>query len=207
MPAPTRSALLAGADRAVPAAVLAALPTLGLFAGPAYAALLIGLGLLRLARALAGPGGRLGAPDRGLALFVAAFLLLCWASPLWSIVPATSLRGAAQASLILLPLLVLLCPWPAAEAAAPRLLAVIGIAIPIGAVLASLDLLTGLHVQALIVHRPPIDALTKYNRGLDYLSLIVWPVAGALWRRGARARALALLAVVALPVLLGHSLA
>lgn len=207
MHASSRPAPLAAADRAVPAAVLAALPTIGLFAGPAYAALMIGLGLLRLVRAVLAPGALLALPDRLLVALTLGFLLLCWASPLWSIVPATSLRGAAQLSAILLPLLILMAPWPMAEAEARPLLRIVALAIPVGAALATLDLRTGLHVQAWIVHRPPLDALTKYNRGLDYLSLIVWPVAGWLWRRGARGRAGLLLAVAAVPVLLGHSLA
>ena len=212
MPAPSRQDFLARPDRIVPVAVFAALPTLGLLSGPAYAGLMIGLGLLRLVRAGLGwtglvPGGRLSWPEPRLIVLAALFLILCWASPLWSIVPATSLRGAAQETAILLPLLVLLSPWPEAGALAPRLFAVLGLAILAGAALVAADLLSGDHLQALVTGRRPIDAITKYNRGLDYLALIVWPVAGYLWRGGRRMLAPGLLALVLAMTLLGHSLA
>lgn len=195
----------AAVDRWVPVAVFAALPTIGLAAGPSYATLMFGLaGVWSLGDLALRRGWP--APDRPLVALAGGFLLLCWASAAWSIVPAASLRAAGQATAIFAATL-LLCAPRAREGLADRLFPVLLATCVVGAVLAGLDMASGFRLETLISGKPGLASATKYNRGLDYLVLIVWPVLGyALGRRWWWRGGLLVLAVAAVEVM-GLSLA
>src|SRR5438128_1117330 len=66
-----------------PVGVFAALPTVGLAAGPSYASLVMGLSALRLIVALP----ERPYIDRTLAAVVVSFIVLGWATILWSVAP------------------------------------------------------------------------------------------------------------------------
>ena len=68
-------------------AVFGALPTVGLVAGPSYAGLIFGLGVVLLAHGIV-TERRFPVIDRELGLIAVAFAMLCWASAAWSIDPA-----------------------------------------------------------------------------------------------------------------------
>jgi O-antigen ligase len=162
--------------------VFAALPTVGLVNGPIYAPLLFGLGVLRLILAR----GRIDL-DMPLARLACAFALLCWVSCLWSIVPGHSAAGVLQTTGVLAGALILLAGPPAPV----RLASVLGGAVLAGAAVMVADRLTGNHLLHLMsVH----EGATKYNRGIDYLLIILMPLL-ALLVQGRRWRLVAALAV------------
>ncbi len=176
-------------DAALVLAVFALLPTAGLVNGPVYAPLLFGMAVVRLILLRSLP-----APDAALAALAAAFALLCWASCLWSIVPAHSVAGAAQTTAVFAGGLILL-GGPAPPA---RLPGVMAWAILAGAALMVADRLTGNRFLHVFTHHV---GATKYNRGIDYLLILLMPLLGYLvqarrWRLAA-ALALAAAAVVA----------
>ena len=153
--------------------MLLALPVVGLVAGPLYAALVFGLGGTASVLAAAAER-RAPALDRPFAALALAFAALCWASALWSIVPGRSAVAAGQLSLILAAALVVLAlPPPAADVRAtamrwlPR-------AMSLGVAVLCLDTALGYPLQGLMGHEG-----TKYNRGLNYLVLLAWPLAAA----------------------------
>jgi O-antigen ligase len=61
---------------------------------------------------------------------------------------------------------VLLLAW-----LAPRLIAMV-----VGVAVACLDMAMGYPLELLVSTKPGVQAATKYNRGVDYLVLIAWPV-------------------------------
>ncbi len=151
-------------------AVFAALPTVGLVNGPVYAPLLFSLAVLRLAIAR----GRI-AIDPGLALVTSAFALLCWASCLWSASPSHSAAGALEMTAVMAGALVLCGGTPPPH----RLVNWLAGAILVGTVSMVADRLTGNHLLHLATRH---GGATKYNRGIDYLLLLLIPLAGTLAR-------------------------
>ncbi len=193
-------------ERWLSAGIFVALPTIGLAAGPAYAALVFGLAIpLALLRWVA--GHRQPTVDWPLAVVAGGFLVLCWASVAWSIVPSRSLHSAIQLTGILLGVLVTGAVWSQPDDLAPWFLPALLCACILGALAASLDMRLGEHVERLIAERPALASLTKYNRGLDYLALIVWPVAAYAWWRRRLWWLVALLAAVGIAQGIGVSLA
>jgi exopolysaccharide production protein ExoQ len=193
-------------ERWLSAGIFVALPTVGLAAGPSYAALVFGLAvLLAVGRWVAGQ--RQPTVDWPLAVLAGGFLVLCWASVAWSIVPSRSLHSAIQLTAILLGVVVAGAVWSQPDELAAWFLPAMLYACILGALAASLDMRLGEHVESLIAARPALASLTKYNRGLDYLGLIVWPVAAYAWWRRRLLWLVALLAAVALALGTGVSLA
>lgn len=184
-------------DRWVPVAVFAALPTLGLAAGPSYAALVFGLAVVQLLGDLA-IGRGLPAIDRALMALAGGFLVLCWASVAWSVAPPDSLRAAGQETAILLLVLIVCRSRPDADLRTATVFPIMLAACLVGVALAGLDISSGFRLESLVSGKPGLASATKYNRGLDYLALIVWPVLGyAVWRRWWWRGGLLLLAVFA----------
>jgi exopolysaccharide production protein ExoQ len=172
-----------GVDQWAAILVFAGLPTLGLAAGPSYSSMIIGLAALQL---LSGMGAGRGLPpiDRPFAAIAGVFLLLCWASATWAIVPRESLRAALGLTGVLAALLVFLTGRYDRPEVVERLFRVLLIAIVVGISLACLDMALGYPLESVISTKPGVHAATKYNRGFDYLVLIAWPVlAHAGWRR------------------------
>jgi len=172
-----------GVDRWAPVLVYAGLPTLGLVAGPSYSSMIIGLTVVQLLSALA--AGR-GVPpiDRPLAAIAALFLLLCWASAAWSIVPRESVRGALGLTGVLVALLVFHAGQTGRPEVIETLFRVLLVATLVGIVVAGLDMALGYPLESLVSTKPGVHAATKYNRGFEYLVLMAWPLlAHAWWRR------------------------
>src|SRR5579871_885237 len=78
----------------------------GIYSGAAYAAPILGLAAILLI--VHGIGRRWPEIDRPLAAIAILFVLLCWISALWSIVPERTVRGAAQLTGIFIGCLILL---------------------------------------------------------------------------------------------------
>lgn len=158
----------------LPVAVFTALPIVGLIAGPSYAALIFGLGVVQLVDGLV---ARRTPPssDRVLLWLAVAFAGLCWATVLWSIVPDRSWRGALQITGIFAASIVVLGNRPPSERTADTLFRSMPIAFALGAAIIALDAATGYHLQSFVAggrSTPP----AKYNRGANYLVLIAWPL-------------------------------
>jgi len=162
--------------------VFAGLPTLGLAAGPSYSSMIIGLAVVQLLSGLA--AGR-GVPsiDWPLAGIAALFLALCWASVAWSIDQRESARAALGLTGVLVALLVFRAGRYGRTAAVETLFHVLLIATLLGILLAWLDVWLGYPLEATISTKPGVHAATKYNRGLDYLVLIAWPLLAHVWWR------------------------
>jgi len=158
--------------------VFALLPTVGLVNGPVYASALFGMAVLRLILLRQAPRF-----DPALTALAVGFVALCWASCLWSIVPAHSAAGAAQATAVLAGALLLI-----GGPAPPALLAlVLSVASLAGAAVMVADRLTGNRLLHVFSHHV---GATKYNRGIDYLLILLMPLLGALvaerrWRLAA----------------------
>ncbi len=164
-----------GVERWAPVVAFALLPTLGLVAGPSYSSMIIGLAVVQLMAGLCAGRG-LPTIDRSLAALAGLFLLLCWASAGWSIVPRESLRAALGLTGVLVAVLVFLAgryDRPDVVAAVFRVLL---IAMVVGVAVACLDMAMGYPLELLVSTKPGVQAATKYNRGVDYLVLIAWPV-------------------------------
>lgn len=201
-----RPAIESAIDRQLPVLVFMALPTIGLAAGPSYAPILFGLAGVQLLGQL-GLGRGLPKVDPPVLGLAVAFLALCWASMMWSIAPHDSLRGAGQESAIFLAMLLLCAPRHDPDDLAEDLFPVLLVACLIGAAFACLDLKYGLHSESWMTGKPGQASATKYNRGLDYLVLIAWPVLAYAWRRGQWGRALLLILAVGMAQAIGLSLA
>jgi O-antigen ligase len=187
-------------------AVFGALPTLGLIAGPSYAGLIFGLGLLQAAIGV-GTQHRVPALDRDLGLIALAFSALCWASIGWSIDAQHSLHAALEMTAIFVGALVFLAgPTPGARGV-ERLFRMLLLASVLGAAALSVDWALGYPLQRLAMGPPRAEVATKYNRGIDYFVLIAWPQLGYAAVRGSRRELIALGASFAVIVALGSSLA
>ncbi len=190
---------MAGAVRsAAPVCAFAALPSAGLVNGALYAPLLFGLGVVLAAALWVADAARPRA-DGALLLLAVLFVALGWASIAWSVAPAESARRALQLTAIAAASLLLLAVPPPEGAAVERLFAVMLGTLAIGALAMVGDRALGYPLQHLIAAKAAYP-VTKYNRGLDYLALLVWPMlaCGAAARR--RPREMLLAATLALLV-------
>ena len=188
-----------GLDMWAPVVAFALLPTLGLVAGPSYSSMIIGLAAVQLVAGFCAGRG-LPSIDRSLAALAGLFLLLCWASAAWSIVPRESLRAAFGLTGVLVALLVFLAGRYDRPDVVAALFRVLLIAIVVGAAGVCLDMALGYPLELLVSTKPGVQAATKYNRGIDYLVLIAWPV---LAHAGCRRRWWAMVALgVAIAVIL-----
>ena len=187
--------------------VYAALPTVGLVAGPSYAALIFGLGFIQLLAVIC-IERRIPVADPALALLAVAFAVVSWATVAWAIQPAHSRGAALQVTVIFAGVLVFLAATPLPDAKAiDRLFLVLAAATVLGAAIIAIDWCIGEKFQSLVMQRPPHGVETKYNRGIDYLVLIAWPqLAFAVWQRRWR-RVGVLTAALAVVLGVGVSLA
>ncbi|WP_158928686.1 O-antigen ligase [Acidisphaera sp. S103] len=171
-----------GIDRSAPVLVFAALPTLGLAAGPSYSSLIIGLAVVQLLSGLAAGRG-LPPIDRPVAAIAGLFLALCWASVIWSIDQRESIRAAAGLTGVLVALLMFRAGRYGRPESMETLFHVLLIATLVGVGIAWFDVRLGYPLEALISTKPGVHAATKYNRGFDYLVLIAWPLLAHVWWR------------------------
>ena len=154
----------------MPVAIFTALPIAGLVEGPAYAGLIFGLGVIQFICVVAARR-TLPPADRVLMGLAIAFASLGWATLIWSIVPERSWRGALQITgIFAASMIVLGNPLPSSRMV-DTVFRFMQIAFVLGAAVICADTLTGYHLQSLLAATP-----TKYNRGVDYLVLIAWPL-------------------------------
>jgi O-antigen ligase len=148
------------------------LPVGGLIAGPVYAPAVFGVAVVGFLWRRAWPQ-----VDRPLAGLAGAFIALSWLGVVWSISPARTEAGALQATLVLPGALAFLAVMRGVPAGRAWVLArVVAVACLVGAVML---------VSDRVDHFVLLKALdgkgvwpTKYNRGIDYFSLILLPVLG-----------------------------
>ena len=195
-----------GVDQWAPVLVFAALPTLGLAAGPSYSSLIIGLAVVQLLSGLAAGRG-LPPIDRPLAAIAGLFLTLCWASVAWSIDQRESMRAALGLTGVLVALLVFRSGRYGRPEAMETLFRVLLIATLVGIGMARLDIWLGYPLEGVISTKPGFHAATKYNRGVDYLVLIVWPLLAHVWWRRRWWSMAALGLAIAVMLAMTHSLA
>lgn len=187
-------------------AVFGALPSLGLIAGPSYAALIFGLGLVQAITSFA-KERRLRSVDPYLGLLGLAFAALCWASVMWSIDPPRSEHAALQTTLVLAGALLFLTTPPLTDEAAERVFRVMAAATIAGTMIFVIDTAVGYKLQLLLLGRPHPDPGAKYNRGIDHLVLIAWPQLAFMAQRRDWRRGVILAVCLAIVVGLGLSLA
>lgn len=158
------------------ATVYAALPTIGLFSGGAYAALIFSLtGILVAAGAI---HRRRPHIDRPLATIGALALAVFWVSATWSIAPGNSLSGSLQMTGIFAGALLFLGLRPQFESAAPLIFRALLVAAIAGPALVILDMAVGHPILGVISGRNPgtTDVDVKLARGLSQLSILIWPI-------------------------------
>lgn len=177
-------------------ATLSLLPTLGLFAGPSYAAIIFASGVIRFTTTAVRSGGKIAVAhfDRRLMALGACFAGLSLASAFWSIAPHKTLSSAVQTAGILGLTILFLAEAPTVrKAAAAGFVKALTISMVIGALLITVDTFLDYPIQGLTGHDEPSF---KYNRGIDYLLLILWPVlAVQVTRRNAAATVLLLCSI------------
>jgi O-antigen ligase len=178
------------------------LPVIGLVAGPTYAAIIFGLGCVYLLRSLI-IERIFPRFDFPISFIAATFLLLCWGSYEWSISPTRTARGAGQLTAIFLGALAMLSYQPPSQRNAHLLIRGMQLALIPGAVIIFSDAVSGYELQSLLTSglSPP----TKYNRGIDYLLVVSWPLLGYSVARREWRMAIAVPALVCVIVISGHS--
>jgi hypothetical protein len=184
-------------------AVFGLLPVVGLVSGPSYALLIFGLASLQALYNLAIHRG-LPRIDPMLLPLAFGFCVLCWAGVTWSIVPQASIRASLQITSILLAVLIFLGNRPVSEKTAGMIFEVMRLGVYVGCGLVILDLLTGHRLQSMVTGNAS-HALTKYNRGVDYLVVVIWPILAYCRQRREPVKTMSLVVVVAVVLLVGES--
>ncbi len=182
------------------------LPTIGLSSGPAYAPIIFSISGIIFIYYFARHRTPPLLPPTSLIAVVTALTLLCWVGWWWSVDPQQTARTAKQFSLIALG--AILCP-PLAHGLGDkerrRLLAGLAVAVAVGAVLVGADMASGYKLTLLRMGWGDPGQFYKYNRGINYLMLIAWPLLAGMVALGWRRQAWAVAALVAVPVVLGLS--
>jgi O-antigen ligase len=183
--------------------ILAALPLAGLLVGPAYASVAWALGALGLLSWWLLRRKR-PAWDRNLVTLAAAFCVLCFLGAAWSIAPQHTLRAAAQLAVILAASLIVIADRSMSPAVAARAFGAMSLALFLGVAVMCVDHVLHYPLERLLAARPPFPG-TKYNRGEDYLTLLLWPVLAFWMLQGRYSRALLVAAAVCVAAAVGVS--
>lgn len=187
-------------------AVYAALCSVGIFSGGAYSGIVIGLAVVLLVAGLA-RGEGMPALDRPLVALAVLFAVLCWASALWSIVPERTVRGALQVTGVFAGVLVLLAEKKLLRAGASLILTAALFAAILGETVTSADFLLGHPIMRHVaIHSASGGAVNvKFDRGLSYLAILLWPILAHAWQSGRRMAAVAAVILAGLALALGVS--
>ncbi len=177
-------------------AVFACLPTVGVFAGGAYAALVIGLAVILLVAELS--ARRVPQIDLPLAAIVASFVVLLWATALWSIVPERTVRSAVSMTGLAVGCMIFLGLRRPLEQRARVILGAALIAAITGPALVMIDMAAGHPTLSMLLPPKPSDEsyYVKLGRGLGQLDILIWPLLGFAWIAGRRALGLAAAALL-----------
>lgn len=190
-------------DTWLPLVILSALPVFGLFSGPAYGPLILGLGVIWMADCLRGDR-QVVRPPWALAVLAVGLLVLGAVSILWSVDPVLSRHAVLQMGLVSVGGLCFLSTQSRlSDRALDRLVMWFPAMAVLGAVWLAVD--TGLDYRLSHALGRGITASSKYNRGVNYLLIILWPVLFLCWMHGRRLWAAALLAAALVILLLGKS--
>lgn len=184
--------------------VFAALPIFGLISGPAYASMIFGLAAIRLLNTIL-TKREWPSIDHKLLCLAIVFAASCWASTLWSVNPTQTLRGSLQVTLIFIAALAFMAheDWP--PHFVRKIVTVLAGAMIVGAAITTVDILSGYKLTFL--HAGwylPLQG-HKYNRGINYLVFLAWPVLAHLFWLGRPRLAVTVAVFVALPVIFGLS--
>lgn len=157
-------------------ALFLALPVAGLVAGPIYAPAVFGVAVLRLGWLTAYHRTRLSL-DRKLVLLAIFFVAWGFAGLAWSAAPGRTAAGALQITFVLPAALSFVATsrtFPAARA--PKCARAMLGAFLLGALILLADRIDGFFLLKLIDGKSVWP--TKYNRGIDYFLLILFPTLG-----------------------------
>ena len=172
------------------------LPVAGLLAGPIYAPAVFAVAVVRLGW-MAARQRRFPVVDRPLVALAGLFILLGWAGLAWSVAPGRSFAAALQTTAVLpvsLGFVAACRPFPAARA--ETLAIAMAASFLAGSLILLADRLDGFWLLKMIDGKNVWP--TKYNRGIDYFALILFPTLGFFVgaRRWRLAAMLALAAVL-----------
>ena len=192
--------VIAHHDRRTPVAVIAfaALPTVGLFGGGAYAAIVVAMAAILLI--VNRVDKRLLEVDETLTLVAVLFVLWLWLGWTWSIAPARTASGALQmTALFIAGIVVLGLSQSLASSSTPILRTTLAAAV-IGPILLGADLLSGHPILSMVMgpQRADVVYYEKLARGLAQLSVLIWPLLAFGWQSGRKSWALAAGGVLAL---------
>ncbi|MEQ8693969.1 MAG: O-antigen ligase family protein [Gammaproteobacteria bacterium] len=134
--------------------------------------------------------------DVPITVLIGAFIVWAGISSLWSVDPSQSLRGTLQFSAISTISIALIVLGRIEEQWKTLVFAVSATSLLVGSLVGLMDMLANYRVHEIITPFIEQWSPTKYNRGLNYLLLLIWPL--ALWVRHNFGRWRA--AVVAAPI-------
>jgi len=163
-------------DQAAALAVFAALPTVGLVNGPVYAPLVFGLAGIMILAGLAGRRHPVMTLDLPLTALAASLLAWSGLSLFWSIDPRHSLSGVLQLAAVSIPSLALLSAGVIEPKWKKPIFYVVAAATLIGPIFVIVDIVLQYKLHTIAFLHSDAWAPTKYNRGIDYLLIFVWPV-------------------------------
>lgn len=178
--------------------VFAALPTIGLFSGGIYAALLFALaGIIVVAEALQ---GRWPTIDRSLAAIALLTLALFSISATWSIVPKNSLNGSLQMTGVFAGALLVVGLRRPLGSATPLIFRALLAAAIVGPLAVMLDKALGYPALAAItgLSTEHTDVEVKLSRGASHLAILIWPILAYGWAQRRRAPAVVAAALLAI---------
>lgn len=146
--------------------------------------------------------------DRRLALALAAVAAWCLVSSAWSFAPASAASLALRVALLLAVLLYLVALAGLLQAAQRRRVALaFGVGFAATLLLLAVELIFATPLLDLLEGpaRTPYEALSRLNRGVSALAILVWPAAMAVWAAGYRLPALGAPPAVLIPVAFSQS--
>ncbi len=184
-------------------AVFAVLPVIGLVAGPAYAPLLFGLGLVSLLLMLAERGERpaMDMPLFGLALL---FVAVCAAGMADTFSPKLTQERVIQLVGIFIACLVLLSQPRLPANWTERLFHLLFWCVVLGVMVLGADTAFDYPLQHALGGPAP-NIGTKYNRGVIALVILCWPMVAGLSGHGDRGKAQLMFGFVLLACMVGLS--
>ena len=198
-----------GSQGAVFVAVLVAafvLPTVGLYSGGSYTAMVAAVSLaVVVSSRLVRHRCHLRLDPR-LTGLMAAYLVVGWLAILWSVVPAATEKTALEMTLLAL-VLVPVISVVELDLDLNFIFGILTIAIFCGVIFATIDIAiyewygAGAAPDHYTVHR-----VVKYNRGVSYLEMMLWPMLAYYWLRGDKRVAFGLAGAVALLTVVSASL-
>lgn len=174
------------------------LPTVGLYSGGSYTVVVLAVSLALLVSWRLQRHRTPLRPDLRLIGLVGAYLVIGWLSVVWSIVPVATAKAAFDMTLlgvVLLPLVLI----PDRDIDLHIILDILVMMVIGAVVLATVDIFiydwygAGAAPGHYTVHR-----VVKYNRGISYLEMMLWPLLAYYWLYRSRAVAVGLAGAVTL---------